>query len=161
MESIIERKSAVQGKLKKGSLIISAVCAAASVFNVVMAVIRGRSYLTYAHDTLSRYGLSRVFVGSLISAVVMALAAWLFYRISKDGEPFSIRNMRLVNVIGGLVLANSILSVAVADIISGSYMLVHGAAIDPNAFAVGLLFLCTGHIIRYGAMLQQESDETL
>jgi hypothetical protein len=156
-------------KLKKGSMCITAFCLLAMLCNLAAAIIppllteHNRTYvgnIKIAVDMLTKISLCRRSVSSFILAAVMLLAALMFFRIAKDGMPFSMKNAKTVRIISYLFLLNVIApSAAVYAICRSGPDTV--AASNLSALMEGLLFLFIAHIIRYGAMLQQESDETL
>lgn len=150
-------KDQIIQKLKKGSKWIVVICILAILFNLA-CIFRmfGHVRNIADPDPVMTYVLIREFITLGINIVIMALAAWMFLRISKEGMPFSAGNIRIVRIIGILFLVNAVIPSVVT-----------GAVITPfsipnyTALIEGLLFLFIAHIIRYGAMLQQESDETL
>lgn len=150
-------KDQIIQKLKKGSKWIAAICILAILFNL-LCIFRMLGHVRNIADPdpVMTYVLIREFITLGINTVIMTLAAWMFLRISKDGMPFSAGNIWIVRIIGILFLVNAAIPSAVT-----------GEVITPlcipnyTALIEGLLFLFIAHIIRYGAMLQQESDETL
>jgi len=161
MESVIARKTTVIDKMKSGSRIICGLCIIVVLFNLFCTATFFISQAKYAHDTMTTFAVMRNCISYGISAVIMVMAAIMFFRISKDGVPFNDKNVKTVRNIGILILINAILPTTTAAAISGAEMTVMGSLLNPTAFAEGLLFIFTSRIIRYGAMLQQESDETL
>ena len=158
-KQIMTKNTAIE-KLKSGSLGIAVLCLIAAGCNAAFAVAR---LITAAHDildTINRYMIYRSCISFVISVVIMVIAAFMFFRISKDGIPFTAKNVRSVRIIGILFLLNAVIpSVTAAGFIGTAKGV--GGLVNPSALVEGLLFLFIAHIIRYGAMLQQESDETL
>ena len=150
-------KEALTGKLKKGSLWICIVCVLAVLFNVTAVTILCIRYrLADLPDPVSRYSVIREYITYGIGAVIMLLAALLFFRIAMSGIPFSAKNVRTVRIIGILFLLNAVIpSVIIGGVITPFYTANYTSLIE------GLLLLFITHVIRYGAVLQQESDETL
>ena len=144
-------------KLKKGSLWICIVCGLAVLFNLsvcVMLFFRYRSLVVT--DAVTQYTVIREYVTYGLSAVIMLLAALLFFRVAKSGIPFTAKNVRTVRIIGILFLLNAVIpTVIIGGVITPLSVTNYSSLIE------GLLFLFIAHFIRYGAMLQQESDETL
>ena len=164
MESVLAKKNTLQNRLKSGSMVITVVCALAMLFNLGVGIVTLVEYNKYGHDALTRFAFIRNSLASIIGAVIMGLAALMFLRISRNGIPFTDKNVRTVRVIAVLIIVNSFFPVIVSAAASGTDMgnvMVLGSMLSPTALAEGLLFLFTAYIIRYGTMLQQESDETL
>lgn len=110
--------------------------------------------------TVERYAAIRQLISSGILTVIMILAALMFFRIFKDGIPFTAKNFRTVRIIGILFLVNAVIPSVSAAGLLGTFRGL-GGIVNPSALVEGLLFLFIAHMVRYGAMLQQESDETL
>ena len=159
-EQAMSKNTAIE-KLKSGSIAITAICWLAVPFNLIIGFLQFCDAQHLDIETqLNKYMVYRSSLNNLIGAVIMAVAALLFARIAKDGMPFTQKNFRSVRTIGILFLVNAVIpSVSAAGII-GTFKGV-GGLVNPSAFMEGLLFLFIAHIIRYGTMLQQESDETL
>ena len=147
-------------KLKQGSKWIAVLCILAALVNLAAAVMRIISVKVYAHQSIAEYTIIRQCITYVLSAVIMAIAAVLFFRIAKEGIPFTVQNVRAVRFIGILFLLNALIPSVAAAGMSEHYTSFLDLS-NPSAFIEGLLFLFIAHIIRYGAMLQQESDETL
>ena len=150
-------KEQIIEKLKKGSRWIGIVCVLAVLFNLLVI---GWGFYRHSHavnvDAVTRYVFFREFVTYGLSAVIMLLAALLFFRVAKSGIPFTAQNVRTVRIIGILFLLNAVVpTVLVSGVISPFSVQNYSSLLE------GLLFLFVAHYIRYGAMLQQESDETL
>ena len=160
-EQAMSKNTAIE-KLKSGSPGIGVLCLIVSAVNLMIILANSvRSGLfTMQGFTIERYSAIRQLISSGFLTVIMLLAALMFFRIAKDGMPFTAKNSRTVRTIGILFLVNAVIpSVSAAGII-GTFKGV-GGLVNPSALIEGLLFLFIAHIIRYGAMLQQESDETL
>ena len=150
-------KDVIMDKLKKGSLWIGIVCVLAVLFNLTACVILFFRYRSPGvKDAVTQYSFLREIVTYGLSAVIMLLAAMLFFRVAKDSMPFTDKNVRTVRIIGILFLLNAVIPTVV---IGG--MITPFSVTNYSSLIEGLLFLFIAHIIRYGAMLQQESDETL
>ena len=150
-------KEQIIEKLKKGSRWIGIVCVLAVLFNLLVigwGFYRNSDAVNV--DAVTRYIFFREFVTYGLSAVIMLLAALLFFRVAKSGIPFTAQNVRTVRIIGILFLLNAVVpTVLVSGVISPFSVQNYSSLLE------GLLFLFVAHYIRYGAMLQQESDETL
>ncbi len=159
-EQAMSKNTAIE-KLKSGSVAITVICWLAVPFNLIIGFLQFCDAQHLDIETqLNKYMVYRSSLNNLFGAVIMAVAALLFARIAKDGMPFTQKYFRSVRTIGILFLVNAVIpSVSAAGII-GTFKGV-GGLVNPSALMEGMLFLFLAHIIRYGAMLQQESDETL
>ena len=155
--------------LQKGSKWIGVFCLLAVLFNLAAAVwplieTENRRLIIgdfkIGVDMLTKIALCRCCISSGIIAVIMLLAAVMFFRIAKDGMPFQAKHVRMVRIISILFLLNAVVPLAAVYCISGSLRDAL-AALRVTPVMEGLLFLFVARIIRYGAMLQEESDETL
>ncbi len=157
MKEQINFKPEIIEKLKKGSKWIFVICILAILFNLA-CIFRMICHIRSIDDPdpVTTYTIIREFITIGINLVIMTLAARMFLKISKDGMPFSAGNTWSVRIIGILFLVNA----AIPSVVTGATITSFSI---PNYTALieGLLFLFITHIIRYGAMLQQESDETL
>ncbi len=170
-------KEQIISKMKNGSLVIGILCILAAIFNGVLTfmylvsqyiyvgrdangeeiTIEGNTAVAAAKNAYLRNGLT-----ALLSMTLMIIAAILFFRIAKSGVPFSSFNITLVRIIGGLMILGSFLPGFIAHAITGfSADGIFLSMISPVAMINGLLIFFLAYIIKYGAMLQQESDETL
>lgn len=160
MKEQIRSKPEIMAKLKEGSLGIAVICCIAALLTLVISALRLFNTALNETDLIQRYTVCRGFVSDILTAAIMTAAAVMFFRIAKDGIPFTAKNVRTVRIIGILFLVNAVIpSVTAAGFIGTANGV--GGIVNPSALAEGLLFLFIAHIIRYGAMLQQESDETL
>ena len=154
-------KDQIIEKLKKGSLWIGIVCVLASLFNVVIiaAVFLWKGVGFNITDNYGRFAYLQSLISYCISTVIMAIAALMFFRIAQNGIPFTAKNARFVRIIGAVFLLDAAVMTGAAFVLCGTVM---PCIVDASrTLVVGLLFLFIAHTIRYGAMLQQESDETL
>ena len=160
MKEQIRSKPEIMEKLKEGSLGIAVICCIAALLTLGISALRLYNAALNETDLIQRYTICRVMISGVLGAAIMAAAAVMFFRIAKDGIPFTAKNVRTVRIIGILFLVNAVIpSVTAAGFIGTANGV--GGIVNPSALAEGLLFLFIAHIIRYGAMLQQESDETL
>ena len=151
-------KDGMMDKLKKGSKWIGIVCVLAVLFNLTACGILLFRYrrLSELPDAVAQYSVIREYVTYGLSAVIMLLAALLFFRVAKSGIPFTAKNVRTVRIIGVLFLLNAVIpTIVIGGVITPFSVTNYTSLLE------GLLFLFIAHFIRYGAMLQQESDETL
>lgn len=103
----------------------------------------------------------------LLCGAFLLFGAFIFGTVVKTGMPFSERLSKLTAVTGiTVILAEFIPSIL--DIIAWTdhYMMPHTVLLKAagrlgEMSLVGVLLLMLALVMRYGAMLQQESDETL
>lgn len=161
MKDMTANQDALLDKLKTGSKIIAGICFITIPVFLVKAVLtvletgtlKNRYDLVY--DTSFYYLMyCRKALTFVILAAIMLIAALCFRRIAKDGTPFTKQSVRALRIIAILLLVNAVIP-SVTDIAGIS------SIVNPPFLVAGLLFLFIAQIIRYGAMLQQESDETL
>ena len=160
MEQLMVKNRAI-AQIKSGSRLIALICFAAAAFNALTAAAPYIGLIDYGSDQLTRFGVVRMVSGSVISAIIMVCAAAVFLRISKNGIPFAPVNILTVRVIGGLLLANAVIPMAVSLAVSGVGWKMFPSALLSSSMLAGVLFLFIAQIMYYGALLQQESDETL
>ena len=160
-EQAMSKNTAIE-KLKSGSVGIGVLCIIVALFNLMIILansVRGGLFTSNVF-TVERYAAIRQLISSGILTVIMILAALMFFRIFKDGIPFTAKNFRTVRIIGILFLVNAVIPSVSAAGLLGTFSGI-GGIVNPSALVEGLLFLFIAHMVRYGAMLQQESDETL
>lgn len=160
MEQILTKNETI-AKIKKGSMIIGVLCLITAVFYALLAFTPlGFGSAANNADRLQRAAIVRVRTEFALNFSTMLCAAAVFYRIHRHGRPFSRGNIMIVRTMGGLTIANSILPVFLYSVMlndAKSFVGMFGA----GSIVSGLLILFIAQIMRYGAMLQQESDETL
>ena len=123
-------KDQIIEKLKKGSLWISVVCVLAVLFNLAALMLYSfRIRSLGITDAAMRYTVIREYVTYGLSAVIMLLAALMFFRIARDGMPFTAKNVRTVRIIGILFLLNAVIPTVVI-----------GGVITPFSMTKVLLF---------------------
>ena len=83
----------------------------------------------------------------------------VFYRIFRSGRPFTNGNITAVRVIAALSLIGSIITALIRHSTGMSFI----SALFSSIFSVfgAVVFLFFAEIMRYGKLLQIESDETL
>ena len=167
MKNPAAHKKTIFEMLKRSSRIIAALCCIAVPVALIAALLSLQeiSAMNQSRSNapdLPLYYITtfRKFISCVTLAAVMAISARIFFRIAKDGLPFTQRNARAVHIIALILLADAVIPAVAAGCITGTF-LGTGGIVSPYALITGLLFLFIAHIIRYGAMLQQESDETL
>ena len=100
--------------------------------------------------------------GNVGYMAVCVTAAVMFFFTLKDGTPFSSRTSTCLFVIAALMMVTAIFSPVAARELSSSVIGTDFSVVRSgnDLFASSLLFVITT-FFRYGAKLQQESDETL
>ena len=156
-----------------GLTIIAAICLFVAVIiisygNSMTDLYTGDFHITYNNNSPARVGNAASFcIGGVIETIVLsaiiASAAKMFLTISRNGLPFTEKTVSYIRRISVLCLINALLpslSITIADIIfnTADHFTFN---IDFGYVAVFLILAAVGKIVSYGAMLQQESDETL
>lgn len=108
------------------------------------------------------FSLSGLIAGLLIVIVIgagiaaMAISCSLMWRMTRDDSPFTEANGRKIFTAG-------IMFIAAEPLYFISMYLTHGSVPDIYglSLAAGLTLCCISAVFRYGALLRQESDETL
>ena len=140
--------------IKRSSLIIVIL----SLLGAAMYVVAGINVGKVSAILMRKY-ISAVEIGYFINAAVLAVAALIFFKIFRSGRPFTRGNEWAVRGISGLFAADFLIQalLKVKDI-----GLLKGVALSgtDTVFFVAL-FLVIAEILRYGRLLQNESDETL
>jgi len=108
--------------------------------------------------TLLRIYISAVGIGYFINAAALAVAALIFFRIFRSGRPFTRGNVWAVRGIAGVFLVKAMLPTFFQ--LSELGILKTGVMGTGSIF-IAVLFLFFAEIMRYGNLLQIESDETL
>ncbi|MCI7767971.1 MAG: hypothetical protein MSJ26_08360 [Oscillospiraceae bacterium] len=95
-----------------------------------------------------------IVLGAGIAAVAISFS--LLWQMTRDESPFTEANGRKIFTAG-------IMFIAAEPLYFISMYLTHGTAPDIYglSLAAGLTLCCISAVFRYGALLQQESDETL
>ncbi|MCR4645836.1 MAG: DUF2975 domain-containing protein [Oscillospiraceae bacterium] len=158
MEQILSKNETIT-KIRKGSMIIAVLCLIAAAFNLFVVGTEVYYLLTDAHTTQSGYW-ARIMIGYGINCVILLSAASVFFRISKNGRPFTRGNIMIVRGIGVLFIVNAVLPMLINAAIDGNPNMLF-SLLDPTGVVEGILFLFVAQILHYGSLLQQESDETL
>lgn len=161
-------------KMKKGCLIIGIICCLLAAFLCfcffsyymefrAQVRILTDSPLTSIPEYMNQFvymlnGLTEIF-----SAIVMIIAAIMFFYISKTGIPFTSKTMNMVRAIAVTHFLKAVVPFLIPVIIVGYHSEFIPWLINwsPVYLLMGLLFFFMSYIVKYGAQLQQESDETL
>ena len=160
-------------KIKNGSKFSAIVCALAAAGNVIATlgflftpIYVGQGQSAVVHEFIGLQGCVTLknLITYAVCALIMLIAAVMFFRIAKTGKPFTRTMTKLTRLIGILFVANAIVPGLIGCALSNYH--IDGAdgflvLLNPTSLIEGLLFLFIAYVIHYGALLQQESDETL
>ena len=170
-------KDKIINKMKKSCFLIGILCILAAAFQAFMAFMYlvskylyiGRdsngtvyAYQSKAMELSAKNAFLRNGFSFLLATIIMILAAIMFFYISKTGIPFAKRTMTMVRLIGVFTILESFLPGLIAFCITKFHADgILFAMISPVSLIEGLLIFSIAYIIKYGTILQQESDETL
>ncbi|SEQ70085.1 Protein of unknown function [Lachnospiraceae bacterium NE2001] len=163
-------KDIVISKMKKGSLIIGIICITCALLESIISI----SYLSgaytrltdeqYTSDSLAymnQYAFLKNGIAFCIVTIVMLISAIMFITISRNGAPFANKNAQIIRVIGILTILEGFIPSTIAIIVLGYHQEFLPTLFSPVNILIGLLFVFLAYVIKYGAILQQESDETI
>ena len=147
----------VEAMIKRSSLIVMIIAAVEAVLSVIFAVMEYKN-TTEMPDDFVKFLLSYS-VDMLFNAATYIIEMIIFYRIFRSGRPFTNGNIMAVRAIAGLSFIGGVVSA----------LMRHSAGIPltmaffNSAFSIfgAVVFLFFAEIMRYGRLLQTESDETL
>lgn len=142
--------------IKRSSLIVMIVAALETVLSVILAVMAYKtSKDLYTFNKIMLVECSNyVFNGATFFIEMI-----IFYRIFRSGRPFTNGNIMAVRVIAVLSVIGAVIKAAVSYSDVPSLLSVFFYLSFPVLGAVVFLFFA--EIMRYGKLLQIESDETL
>ncbi len=140
--------------IKRSSLVIAILSLLGAAFCVVAGISVGKLIIS----TMDSY-MSAVKIGYFICSVVFVVSALIFFRISRSGRPFSRGNEWAVRGIAGLFAVDFMIQALLKIKDIGFLKGVALSGTDTVFFVA--LFLVIAEILRYGRLLQNESDETL
>ena len=92
---------------------------------------------------------------------VLLIAALMSRRISISGVPFEEKNIHAVRIIGIICMLQALVSHLASSLLTWSPQFALIDLFPMQVIAEGMLFLFAAKMMKYGAMLQTESDETL
>lgn len=140
--------------IKKSSLVIMILSLVAAALYVWTGIGMGQ----VRSGTLRNYLLG-IRLGCFINVAVFAATALIFFRIFRSGRPFTRGNVWAVRGIAGLFVVKILIQVILEEKELGLLKAIVARGRDSIFFAA--LFLVIAEILRYGRLLQTESDETL
>lgn len=140
--------------IKRSSLVIAILSLLGAAFCMVAGISVGKLIIS----TMDSY-MSAVKIGYFICSVVFVVSALIFFRISRSGRPFSRGNEWAVRGIAGLFAVDFLIQALLKIKDIGFLKGVALSGTDTVFFVA--LFLVIAEILRYGRLLQNESDETL
>ena len=153
-------KTNVETMIKRSSLVVMIIAAIETVLSVIIAVMEYRTISEFKElsgDSI-KFILSNS-VNTLFNAATFIIEMIIFYRIFRSGRPFTNGNIIAVRAIAVLSFIGSI----VCALIRYSAGISITSALFNSVFSVfgAVVFLFFAEIMRYGKLLQIESDETL
>ena len=156
------RKDAIILKIRKSSLIVGILCIVSMLINIVLTINSAYTSSLQLPDKIAHKTLLFNALGTGICAVIMLVAAVLFFSMFRSGRPFTPKKIRVVLLIAVMLLlraaVSSFMSIAALNIEiykAAAMFVIQGGWME------SVLFLFAALIMYYAAMLQQESDETL
>ena len=154
-------KEAIILKIRKSSLIVGILCIASGLINTVVVICNVFSSPDL-HDSVSKKVLLSNVLSFSIRAVIMLLAAVLFFSMFRSGRPFTPKKIRMVLLIAVILFLRAVTSGILQALISGLEIYKAGMLfVIQGGWMESILFLFAALIMYYASMLQQESDETL
>ena len=150
-------KTKVEAMIKRSSLIVMIIAAIETVLSVLMAVMEYKTSKKMSPETFKMMLPNTV--NMLFNASTFIIEMVIFYRIFRSGRPFTNGNITAVRVIAALSLIGSIITALIRHSTGMSFISVLFSSIFSVFGAVVFLFFA--EIMRYGKLLQIESDETL
>ncbi len=151
-------KSTVEEKIKESSIAIMVISVIASLFSGAAGIYGLLNEVGAAADAFSKKMMLKSYISDITVSVILIIAAAVFFRIFRSGRPFTKGNIKLVRLIALMFLINAVLpSVIMGTALGFAKTSIIGAGSLFNA----MLFFFFAEIMRYGNLLQTESDETL
>ena len=153
-------------KLKTGSKWLTIAFAAGGIGSILWAVSSLISLLTYmnhaqgAVDYEIYYYVQHAAEGVCLAAMLLT-AAFMFRGISRSGIPFEEKTIRSVRTIGFLCIFQGIGSHLLATLLAQGPYFSLTDLFPMHIIAEGVLFLFAAMLMKYGALLQTEADETV
>ena len=150
-------KRNVEAMIKKSSLIVMIIAALEAVFSVLMAISQYQNAKELSTDffkIMLSYSVEMLFNGATYIIEMI-----IFYRILRSGRPFTNGNIMAVRAIAALSFTGGVVSALIRY--SADIPLI--MSFISSAFSIfgAVVFLFFAEIMRYGRLLQNESDETL
>ena len=155
------RKDAIILKIRKSSLIVGILCIVSGGINIFAAIANAFT-IPDARSSISQKFMISDSIGCGISALIMLLAALLFFSMFRSGRPFTPKKIRMVLLIAAVLFVRSVFS-SFMYISTLDMEIYRAAAIFAlrGGWMESVLFLFAALIMYYASFLQQESDETL
>ena len=163
-------KNDVTEKLRTGSKYLWFAFAAGTLLSAVWCIRQlisliaeqGRAAISswYVPRWTAYTSIQHICEAGFLTAMLL-IAALMFRRIAKSGVPFEHKTIRAVRIIGILCMMQAFVSHLAASLLTMSMQFALIDLFPMQIIAEGLLFLFAAKMMKYGAMLQIESDETL
>ena len=156
------QKDAMILKIRKCSLIVGILCIASMLINIVLTI---NSIYTSSLQSPDKNAHTTLLLNALnfgIRAVIMLIAAVLFFSMFRSGRPFTPKKIRVVLLIAVMLFLRAAVSSFIS--ITALHLEIYKAVtmfVIQGGWMETILFLFAALIMYYASMLQQESDETL
>jgi hypothetical protein len=155
-------KSNVETIIRRSSFAVMMISVLLAAFCIITVVL----YYPQKIDIFpirTRILLLEEWISRFLIAAVLFVAAFIFYRIFRSSRPFTRGNIWAVRSIAGLFIIKGLVPLTVETLYDngmqlGLPKLILGGIGD---FFIAFLLLFFAEIMRYGKLLQNESDETL
>ncbi|WP_295066675.1 hypothetical protein [Ruminococcus sp.] len=150
-------KTKTEAMIKRSSLIVMIIAALETALSVTLAV------MAYQTSKELHPAFNKIMLGECsnyaFNGATFFIEMIIFYRIFRSGRPFTNDNITAVRVIAALSLIGSIITALIRHSTGMSFI----SALFSSIFSVfgAVVFLFFAEIMRYGKLLQIESDETL
>lgn len=115
-----------------------------------------------------------LFSSGLLTALVLRIASRVFFDTSKGEPPFTMRQVRRIQLAAILLLLKALLVTVLSEsfislITLNSFQFGYGTPIaatgaiplDAGGIVWAIVFLCLSFVFEYGAKLQEQSDDTV
>ena len=141
--------------IKRSSLIIMILSLIIAVIYVAVGIFEFKGKM---------FGVMRTYyiamrISCFVAAAIFVVVALMCYRIFRSGRPFTRGNIWSVRGIAGLFFINAVLPIIIEGSSEGFLKVFVSRGVS-SVFLAGI-FLFVAEILRYGKLLQIESDETL
>ena len=153
-------KTKVEAMIKRSSLIVMIIAAVETVFALFLVIMECRHLKSIERlpDAFLNLLLPEV-VEMFFNGIVYLVWTIIFYRIFRSGRPFTNGNIIAVRVVAALTFIKGFVWVFIRYGAGDSILT---SIVGPFFSTFGaVLFLLFAEIMRYGKLLQIESDETL
>jgi hypothetical protein len=141
--------------IKRSSLVIMVISFIIAAIYVDIGIFELRDKV---YGTMGPY-YKAMRISCFIDAAIFVVAALMCCRIFRSGRPFTRGNVWMVRGIAGFFLMKMVIRVIIEGSSEGFFRVFVSRGAD-SVFLAGI-FLFVAEILRYGKLLELESDETL